>query len=129
MNREELRIGNLIKHPQSDSKYVIVKGIHTPIYYETPTEMIDSDIFQNFKPIPLTEEWLQRFGFENYGYDLLCWRLGDVELVGLYTDFAWNFINTPNDKHVQVGVLHVHQLQNLYFSLTGSELELKSLHH
>ncbi len=86
----------------------------------------------NTSPIPLTEEWLIKMGFNteyNAGYigiDVAC------------TDFV---LATPENKtdggdgfrwlYNQGGVYlltplkYVHQLQNLFFSLTGEELTIK----
>ena len=74
------------------------------------------------KPIPLTEEWLLKFGFEAeyenvYGNTQEFLQIeftvkGYVKLAdGYYHD------STP--------MLYVHQLQNLYFALTGEELTIK----
>jgi len=71
-----------------------------------------------YKPIPLTEEWLKRFGFEFW--DGLGWR--HMETKGLLVFDTFFFY-----RYYSIGVClkHVHQLQNLYFALTGEELELK----
>lgn len=66
-------------------------------------------------PIPLTEEWLLKFGFEkkrdffHLDYESFCIFL---DKKGYYTH-----INCGN-----LYIKHVHQLQNLYFALTGKEL-------
>jgi hypothetical protein len=69
-------------------------------------------------PIPLTEEWLVRFGFEKH------------KTTDIYPTYAKGLINV-NDGVVWVvnngflnHIKHVHQLQNLYFALTGRELTL-----
>ena len=76
------------------------------------------------KPIPLTEEWLLKFGFvytddvENLNRD---YKLQEFE-IQLHLDVN-DFIccNTiPN----YVQIKYVHQLQNLYFDLTNEELTL-----
>lgn len=70
-------------------------------------------------PIPLTEEWLLRFGFEVYEFDHKenQYRFKDRLIVirdGLFCDYGTSVI-----------IKRVHQLQNLYFSLTGEELTIK----
>jgi hypothetical protein len=82
-----------------------------------------------FIPIPLTEEWLLKFGFKkdldgSFVFGLLS-MFKDKRLkqnVYIYTestqslsDGQWVVIN---DLKLQ----YVHQLQNLYFALTGEEL-------
>jgi hypothetical protein len=73
--------------------------------------------FDRFKPIELTDEWLNAFGFNN--------KMLDAE----HNNIVWF------DNHIGIkGMLgivkpveckYVHQLQNLFFAFTGTELELK----
>jgi hypothetical protein len=64
--------------------------------------------------IPLTEEWLVTFGFEyieEYKWWEIDWCNFTIDLGGEYEfEFAFHPIK------------YVHQLQNLYFALTGKEL-------
>ena len=75
----------------------------------------------SFKPIPLTEEWLVKFGFKqiservyiknyHYGYEF-----GITNIFIIKNDNCF-----MRYKHIQ----HVHELQNLYFALTGEELTI-----
>ena len=104
MKASELRIGNYYLSFGVDLKQV---------------ETLHKDkILIDFTPIPLTEEWLLKFGFEYYdtvkpkGYWLngVCIEKIDSMLI--------EFKNG-------IGLKHVHQLQNLYFALTNKELTLK----
>jgi hypothetical protein len=72
-----------------------------------------------FAPIFLTEEWLERFGFEKIGGwdDYEAYILNEVEITINE--------NVPFKNYLDKEIKHVHQLQNLYFALTGQELELK----
>lgn len=90
----------------------------------------DIDEFESFKPIPLTEEWLIKFGFErvtpmgstydnNYAYELKDW--GRIALKnGVLVSDQYYFLDG-----LCFDIKHVHQLQNLYFTLTGKELTIK----
>jgi hypothetical protein len=73
------------------------------------------------KPIPLTEEWLLRMGFEksdNYGND-------EYRLDG-YSYFRGSFyISDCDECGESVEINFVHELQNLYFALTKKELTMK----
>lgn len=119
----ELRIGNWVLFPN-----VFAEFDQRPI---ESGEEIDRHA-HGLNPIPLTEEWLLKFGFEistlsngvkfiylNYFLSLvICESCSGMHLVlsryenGSLVDFA-------------VRVHYVHQLQNLFFALTGKELELK----
>ena len=82
------------------------------------------------KPIPLTEEWLIKFGFEKddvfdkfFTYlpihdlcmDKLSFRVDEGFIC--YESIKYRTLL----KHIQ----YVHSLQNLYFALTNQELEIK----
>jgi hypothetical protein len=77
-----------------------------------------------YEPIPLTEEWLLKFGFEEFGLsirvdvnrgDELCFYTQEKRL--RYQTKGSGFTRDYN-------ILYVHQLQNLYFALTGQELKI-----
>ena len=71
------------------------------------------------RPIPLTEEWLlKKFGFEKYHNNLFV--LGNIS-VHFYMLHEYYFISF-NHRHIVLD--NVHQLQNLYFALTGEELTI-----
>lgn len=102
----------------------------------------------HFKPIPLTEEWLLKFGFDNWGkgkiystpdeeYDRFVLHnvLGGTSnfevhnIVSTYgnTYYQQYIISCDEDERINWGeeIKYVHQLQNLYFALTNKELEIK----
>ena len=86
---------------------------------------INSVSESDLKPIPLTEEWLVRFGFfinhwESERIEETVYQHQGITI--FYSDIvdAWVFPDIEN-----VEIKYVHQLQNLYFALTGSELEIK----
>lgn len=75
---------------------------------------------ENLKPIPLTEEWLLRFGYKETEEDLFenetclsIWR-DPKTFNGFLADWA--------DKTI-CEVKHVHNLQNLHFSFANEELQ------
>ena len=91
------------------------------VYFHPFTEDIDYLI-----PIPLTEEWLLKFGFvtseklwdsfsrSNYYLSKkgeLCFNLYESKNIFYMYEY----------RHIE----YVHQLQNLYFALTGEELTIK----
>lgn len=84
---------------------------------------------QFFEPIPLTEEWLIKLGFEKIvdneftlRYDLKKDPRFDYSLPkhNLKT-FGLRFYGSDFFNVVK----YVHQLQNIYFALTNTELEIK----
>lgn len=103
MRSNEFRIGNFYDHSGRVKKV-------TPIVIEA--------LFKSArlwcKPIPLTEEWLLKFGFIKRYKD--CYEFGKLILND-------KFVMMDIDIHLELR--YVHQLQNLYFTLTGEELTIK----
>tara|TARA_R100001244_G_scaffold132297_3_gene107953 strand:- start:3013 stop:3456 length:444 start_codon:yes stop_codon:yes gene_type:complete len=78
------------------------------------------------QPIPLTEEWLLKFGFDEVKRDSYYTGKNAPFSVFFKTDILynsiqrrWYFFTTPLNE-----IKHVHQLQNLYFALTNEELTI-----
>ena len=114
MEAKELRIGNLVR--DFSGRETTVEGIR-PNIGKVETDKMDEDI-DLLKPIPLTEEWLLKFGFEKYEFDHKenQYRFKERLLVirkGFFCDYG-----------TSVELKHVHQLQNLYHALTGEELKI-----
>lgn len=120
----ELRIGNLINHM---GEVVEIDAIDSDGCFN-----ILADISGNIAsrddiadPIPLTDEWMERLGFEflhNGKPRRWCHsetRWFDLSQFGSGEEMA--YLNMPSAMPVQF----VHQLQNLFFALTGEELTIK----
>ena len=112
--KNELRIGNWVT-------------IH-----RTEIEMLEGDFsFADnfFKPIPLNKEWLLKFGFEwNEYYKNYRVKACEYYHSVQFYDKEWCYNNDSSDAgcYFITTIKYVHQLQNLYFALTGDELTLKS---
>lgn len=84
----------------------------------------------NIFPIPLTEEWLLKFGFEHkfdniYTYPF---RISDNLVVEMkFEGWPENISLFTNGFFSSNSARYVHQLQNLYFALTGEELTIQEL--
>jgi len=119
MKLSEIRIGNYVKVSKTEIKF-------TAFDYS-----INEDLLS---PIPLTEEWLLKFGFNSNSW-------GEFDLNGICLDcentdkYEWILylegesvkpIESKNEYvcriYPPIELKYVHQLQNLYFALTGEEL-------
>ena len=126
MEARELRIGNWVKQGRAN---VQVTGA---MIQEINQELLYVD------PIPLTEERLLKFGFDlipfvapsqscgvdlYHGYNYAVLKIGyKTELILRYkSDFSKIRIEGFYSSELK----YVHQLQNLYFALTGEELTIK----
>ena len=107
LRAEELRIGNLIN----------INGLIVNIDART---IFDFDHDNRKKePIPLTEEWLIKFGLLKTKEG--SFLLGCYDLIG-YED-SYRILLPKNG--ILATIKYVHQLQNLYFALTQTELIIK----
>ena len=115
MKANELRIGNFVETKRGISK-VFVLTIDNVV----ETENKEYDV----KPIPLTEEWLLKFGFEEYEFEdeIFGYVLNDFGYVNEFQFMIRIFIDFEGIL-IQKPIKYVHQLQNLYFALTGEELK------
>lgn len=122
MKASELRIGNLVYH---GGKPIELRSVD--IYNFDKTEV-------KFFAIPLTEDWLVGFGFDWIEEDRI-WTLtvcpqGSFSITFTYQD---DFSLALSDSPQMIAEIcpamrlfkYVHQLQNLYFALTGEELQIK----
>lgn len=140
MKRNEVRFGNYIVDNSEDSKtgYIQVDAVLMELIMYHP---------ETFEPIPLTEEWLLKLGFEFKGESCgskiytIAWQfdwnkkpsvlLKVVDFVYQATgDYfkGWLVPLTDGEYFMSqrnVEIKYVHQLQNLYFDLTVKELELR----
>jgi hypothetical protein len=118
MEAKELMIGNYVLQ---DNEFI--KGI-------TSNSIHKFDLgFIKLEPILITEEWLFKFGFKDrsgtlknkmsYGIEI-----GKMEIAWYRQDNKTRF-QTIENGFILKYVNYVHELQNLYFSLTGEELIIK----
>ena len=113
MKATELRIGNWVQTKQTEKQFQVT----------TSTFEVLSVVESQYKPIPLTEEWLVKFGFKFDGHCSF-WK-SDIELTKDTGEEYYSVFNTHGNSLNRDGIVeHVHQLQNLYFALTGEELTI-----
>lgn len=136
MEVKDLRIGNLVyggfedDEENSNHSVCLVTGLsegqHLGEGWNFMLENMERKDVENYyemKPIELTQEWFDKFGF----YKMGMWKIiKDVEfskLIGY--GLAIKGIDGYNRLN-QNSILYVHQLQNLFHALTGEELTLNN---
>jgi hypothetical protein len=139
MNNKELRLSNIIGVSWLEDKTPL-QGIHC-IVESISSLTIEASVFScgdkiNNKTqyklkecvgIPLTEDWLINLGFK-------CFPWGWVKKENEDISVLINFHNKPQGicawlevgNGLRANFDYVHQLQNLYFALTGVELVLNN---
>lgn len=76
------------------------------------------------KPIPLTEEILLKCGLDLIGTSYFIKQLTCIYFSKPYVE-ATQLLVKSNSGDKLTSVMYLHQLQNLYFELTGQELNVK----
>ena len=138
MKAKELRIGNKIIFSEDETIFTVgsidEKGF--TVQNEEETTWIEN---YQFDPIPLTEEILLKCGFEKivfdseetgYGVDYNLKANNDL-FINYSDDFSCGLYSSKSEVKNSLSVIPfwgntktVHGLQNLYFALTGEELEI-----
>ncbi len=135
MKVKDLRIGNLVyggfedDEENSNHSVCVVTGLsedqHLGEGWNFMLENMERKDVENYfemKPIPLTEEWLLKFGFE---------RRHDQKYYHLKFDRTWVSLDSILVKwygNALGGIMmldYVHQLQNIFYAINSEELELK----
>ena len=112
INAKELRLGNWVNAFKT-----------TYIIDSNDFQYVDSDTYlMPYDPIPLTEDILLKCGFVKSIYtnrDVYSYENFIVSIFKNRIEFG------INSKRQLVTIKHLHQLQNLYFALTGEELKVE----
>ena len=125
MKATDLRIGNLVQYSNDERIFVNLIGKTLKVTAADILSIYDDNI--PVEPILLTEEWLKKFEFVKVGnhYEKNCFNIYKYK----YKDEVE--IELRNDEDGELFVIelrynYVHQLQNLYFAVTGEELTIKA---
>jgi len=129
--QKEFRIGNFVEYHDDGLVFEIleVDQLGLRVKNEEPETAQETWIeYDCFSPIKLTEEWLIKFGFRigrknyslNSGRELHEYARTDYFIIWHNIQKGWCINELPDSK--QYYFQYVHQLQNLYHALTGTEL-------
>lgn len=144
MKAQELRIGNWVHHNDIISASENEGNFKWDIchFYDLERHHLNTE---SIEPIPLTEDWLLKFGFQNKGLftnkialsghpsgDMdgsIIFRIGEYgqDIYLFENEFYFELASHTDDYGEEITtkkIQFLHQLQNLYFALTGEELKL-----
>lgn len=134
---KQLRTGNLLDNGHNivqvtsisldiDDEYLPSIGVCK--YGEHKDEVIvhEAAFGIEIKPIPLSPEWLERCGFNTKVKNGIALNIleGYVFITSLFTGLPLT-LEIDGNRMPLHSVKYVYQLQNLYFALTGEELNVK----
>jgi len=146
MEIQELRIGNWI---ESENDFFQIETLQSQNYWkfngniknDIEIDFIDQNKntywceLKDINPIPITEEWLLRFGFEKkeksnlylisiheFNLKKLCVYLDINNCTIAMVDY---FSNLEKTELFPLNYKYIHQLQNLFYSITQTELQCK----
>jgi hypothetical protein len=123
----ELRIGNWVNFTPDNGNFII-SDIKT--FNENTINGLE---LEDCQPIPLTDEWFEKWGFYKDGE---YWSMGifDYKYCFKYRDWANNwafyqeYTDSPDSKDdgkkypISFDIEYVHQLQNIWFVLLHEEI-------
>lgn len=120
MKSTDLRIGNNIHNGvviSLDSTYATLAG-HYNLSGMTSIE------HSKLIPTPLTEEWFEKFGLiDKTEIQHNKYPFGKYKDTSSFGGIAINYENNGIQIMPKKEIKYVHELQNLYFALTGEELK------
>ena len=138
MKASDLRVNNYVSVKESELKSFLddygLQGIENSfevvsidnVYLNILIDGLECEYYlSDCEPIPLTEEWLKRFGFDFTPSEY--YVKNDFSCFFGFTDETAGKIIFASNFKKRIIIKYVHQLQNLYHALTGEELELKPL--
>lgn len=140
MKATELRIGNLVDLGNRIAKVIDIGHLScTVVDLEETQDTLES--YERTEGIPLTEEWIEKFGFNKkgesrygfkYNYPMADWGF---TIETSFDEGKWFFgheFYDSGDDNLDYQTLnfcfnlqYVHTLQNIFHSLTGEELKIK----
>lgn len=125
IQKTELRIGNKVFDPTFSTLISEVEQMHSEYVV---TNYNDSISLSKLDPIPLTPEILEKCGFVKHIIDRYeSWHL-DISPVDKFMFYKglmqFGVLGVGNYEWSNAKIKYLHQLQNLYFSLTSTELTI-----
>lgn len=138
MKANELRIGNLIMYTNEKDLNRALRGTVLCVDIDTLMYVENNSRADFYEPIPITPEILEKCGF--------WYKPGGISGADMWQGmgFWYRVKELPNQEFLLRGdfsrkkpialklvgwfnsnIEYIHQLQNLYFSMTGEELEVK----
>lgn len=126
MKVSELRIGNIIKHNVTDDNGDVLQPNQAAITEDDMEWMVCYGADEQ-EPVPITNQYLFEFGFKEPNLNSVTYyylQLGQ----GYYLHWDFNdqkmyLVGRGSENGFYLECKFLHQLQNIFFALTGKELQ------
>ena len=142
MENKNYRVGNLVDFMGQVEVIYQIRNSGVDFFRgKTKKGVItQSYVWESIKPILLTEEWHNKFGIsKKSGVSSFEYYITDRKLISFSGDYVYlidisrldgergfdDDICTLWNKNIKKRDMYVHEWQNLYFTLTGNEIQLK----
>lgn len=129
IDAKELRIGNYVHrndYPNDLFKMRSISDDRIHLINVLEIDVVNNTIYSSdctlseLEPIPLTDKWLLKFGFEE-----TLTKVYSIDDFPSYKFTGHSFeVFAFEENNYLPDLQYIHQLQNLYFALTGTELTL-----
>jgi hypothetical protein len=133
INVKELRLGNLIEYHVTDSVDGTDEWVDNYVDYDDIGWISLQKNDERYRPKVLTEEMLVKFGVIGVG-QANCYvpmaqnQNGEIKYAFTLTkELISNVFYCFDLMKEPIKIEYVHQLQNLYFALTGEEVTIKEV--
>lgn len=124
METNELRVGNYVVKDLSIDDLIDIQV--------TIVDLLSNDVIKSLYPINLNEEWHNKFGVKKNGYGSFEYKVLLELTPSLYIVFNCDYVTlrqhddsqeiTIWNRNIYKRDMYVHEFQNLYFSLSRTEL-------
>lgn len=117
---QELKQNNLIRDIESGRIGSVLTIGENKCTIKMPYSKL-SQSYEEFEPIEITEDWLLRLGYECNKNEYF---ISGFDRFNVFQSVKGSYIFC-DDKNAVRYVKHVHELQNLFYSIHGVELKIK----
>lgn len=128
MKTKELRIGNYVNYFEDSTIFEVVQVESNGLEVKNKNEFTWIEI-ENFEGIPINKEWMLKLGFCEVYIDMyeIKPNVNGCECFSFHSDYNSVTISDGfgNDYLVK-NIQYIHQLQNLFYSITRTELQCKA---
>jgi hypothetical protein len=126
---KDYRIGNLIFDEDCEPYHFEIEEMRKHVGYELWAYYRNGSIkSKEPTPIPLTEEWLLKFGFvKSPAGNSVYLSIPELKAEIHFENFMGGMVCVlycSTGSFIPNEIKYLHQIQNLYFALTGEELKL-----